>query len=58
MSLATHLFVQRGDWDGRVPDSLRGRLIAVRLEKPDNLDVGDLKGHPLEGHEHLGFSWT
>ena len=58
MSLATHLLVPGGDGDGRVPDSLRGRLIAVRLEEPDDLDVGDLEGHTLEGHEHLGFSWT
>ena len=50
--------IERGDRDGRVKNSILGRLVAVSLEEPDDLDIRNLKGNPLEGDEDLGLSWS
>ena len=39
-------------------DPILGGLVAVRLEEPDDLDIRNLEGNPLEGDENFGLSWT
>ena len=50
--------IERGDRDRRVKNSFCGRLVAVGLEEPDDLNIGHLEGHSFEGDEDFCLSWT
>ena len=43
--------IERGDRDGRVKNSILGRLVAVSLEEPGDLNIRNLVGDTLEGDE-------
>ena len=50
--------IERGDGDRRMENSFFGRFVAVSLEEPDDLNIGNLKGHSFEGDEDFCLSWT
>ena len=45
--------IERGDGDGRMENSVFGRFVAVSLEEPDDLNIGNLEGDSLEGDENF-----
>ena len=55
---AAYLVIEGGDGNRRIENPVLGRLVAVRLEEPGDLNIGNFEGHSFEGDENFCLSWS